>query len=62
MLFRSADWSYHYALNMVKGRWEPGEEAISKDRDLIFKYATDVIGGRLPEWMEEILLGAAQTA
>ncbi len=38
-----AFWSYKYARNVIKGRWVPGEAAISKDAGYSFWYAEAVI-------------------
>ena len=41
-----AKYSYCYARNVIKGRWELGEAAISKKAWYSYCYARDVIGGR----------------
>ncbi len=46
--------SYNYALNVIKGRFEKGEEAISKKADYSYKYALNVIKGRFEQGEEAI--------
>ena len=47
-------WSYNYALDVIKGPWKRGEEAISKDSLWSYHYANDIIKGPL-ESGEEII-------
>jgi ATP:corrinoid adenosyltransferase len=46
MIARSAEWSYRYSYDFVKGPWEPGEDAISKSTEYSYHYAHEVIKGR----------------
>ena len=46
--------SYKYACNVIKGRWEKGEDAISKDSWFSYYYARDVIKERW-ELGEEVI-------
>lgn len=39
-------WPYLYALNIVKGRWEPGEDRISRELFPSLAYAKNVLKGR----------------
>ena len=41
-------YSYHYAKNVIKGRWEPGEASIATDDVYSYYYARCVIKGRFP--------------
>lgn len=41
--------AYHYALNVIKGRWPEGEPVIAKDLRWATSYAEFVIKGRWPE-------------
>ena len=43
---KSAKSSYLYALNILKGRFEKGEDVISKDAYYSYCYARDVLKGR----------------
>ena len=62
VISKSADYSCWYARNVIKGPWEPGEEAISKDKGTLANYALQVIMGRLPEHLEKILLSDEEEA
>lgn len=42
----SPAYSYSYAKDILKGRFEQGEPAISKNASYSLKYAKDVLGGR----------------
>lgn len=42
-------WCYHYAINVIKGRWTKAEEYIKKDAEWAYYYAYDVIKVR---WLE----------
>ena len=44
--FYNAKGAYGYALDVVKGRWEEGEEIISQHSIYSFEYAAQVLGGR----------------
>lgn len=44
----SAEHSYTYAKDVIKGRFLPGEKAISLDAEFSHYYALDVIKGRFP--------------
>ena len=41
--------AYHYATDILKGRWPEGEEAIATNPDWAYHYAGYVIRGRWPE-------------
>jgi len=43
---KSARDSYHYALNVLQGRFEKGEDIISKSTWYSYRYARDVLKGR----------------
>ena len=43
------DWAYHYARDVIKGRWPEGEPAIATHPGYVYLYAKDVIRGRWPE-------------
>ena len=40
------DYSYFYASNIIKGRWEKGERSIATDYYLSYYYAFNIINGR----------------
>jgi len=42
----AAMWAYHYAREVIKGRFEAGEAAIARDAACAYLYARDVIKGR----------------
>jgi len=46
IISKDAKYSFHYAQDVIRGRWELGEAAISQDADYSFRYAFDVIKGR----------------
>ena len=37
------EYSYRYALNIIKGPWKKGEDIISKYPEFSYQYARDVI-------------------
>jgi hypothetical protein len=41
--------AYHYARDVIQGRWKQGEKIIAADAHFAYKYAKDVIKGR---WIE----------
>ena len=43
IIIEDPQWSYFYALNVIKGRWDEGEDTISKDPKWSYYYATVVI-------------------
>lgn len=51
----SAEYSFLYAKNILKGRFEMGEKAISKSDEFCFKYAAGIVGGSLPKKMHEFM-------
>jgi len=46
IISKDAGYSYYYAINIIKGRWELGEPTISKDVYYSYIYAKDVVKGR----------------
>lgn len=42
-------WAYHYALEVIKGRFPEGEPAIAKSPAYAYYYADDILKGRFPE-------------
>ena len=46
LISQNAYYSYDYAKNVIKGRFELGEKAISQDAEFSYLYARDVIKGR----------------
>jgi len=53
---KNAYWSYYYARDVIKGRWELGEAVISKNTQYSYGYAIGIIKGRLPDFMHNALL------
>lgn len=51
----SAEYSFLYAKNILKGRFEMGEKSISKSDEFCFKYAAGIVGGSLPKKMHEFM-------
>lgn len=51
----SAEYSFLYAKNILKGRFEIGEKSISKSDEFCFKYAACIVGGSLPKKMHEFM-------
>lgn len=49
-------WPYLYALNVIKGRWEEGEDRISKEMFASLAYAKNVLKGRFLLAEEDILV------
>jgi len=47
--------SFNYAKYVLKSRFELGEKSIAKVSDLCLKYATSIIGGKLPKKMHEAM-------
>jgi len=45
-IIQDAEYSYLYARDIIKGRWELAEPIISKDAFYSYRYATDVIKDR----------------
>jgi len=43
---KDAEYSYLYAINIIKGRWELGEAIISKDAYFSYYYAINIIKDR----------------
>lgn len=39
---------YHYALNVIQGRWEEAEPIISTDVEIAYEYAKNILKGRFP--------------
>jgi len=46
IIIKNVFYSYLYAKDVIKGKWELGEPTISKDARYSFLYALDVIKGR----------------
>lgn len=46
LIATSAQYSYYYAKDVIKGRWEPGEAAIATSAQYSYCYAEYVIKGR----------------
>ena len=42
-------WAYNYARDVLKGRFELGEESISKNSELSYYYARDILKGRFTD-------------
>jgi len=53
---KNAYWSYYYAKDVIKGRWELGEPTISKYAEYSYFYARYVIKGRLPDFMHNQMI------
>jgi len=54
---KDSGYSFSYAKYVIKGRWELGEPSISKDAGYYsFYYATDVIKGKLPDFMHNQMI------
>jgi len=49
-----ADWSYKYAIDVIKGPFELGEKSIAKDPAFSAKYARHILKGRFPAGEEAI--------
>ena len=47
---------YGYSMDVIKGRWIEAEDVIMTDPMISFRYAVDVIGGKLPEKMHNMML------
>jgi hypothetical protein len=47
-------WAYWFALEVIKGPWPKGEDAISQDCEWSYNYARDVIKGPWPEGEDTI--------
>jgi len=56
---KNAEYSYLYAINVLKGRFEMGEKAISKDAEYSYCYARDVLEGRF-EMGEKAISNSAE--
>jgi len=55
-ILKDAYWSYRYALDVIKDRWELAEPVILKDAFYSCLYAKYIIKGRLPDFMHNALL------
>jgi len=56
IILKDAMCSYIYARDVIEGRWEQGEAAISKSAYYSYLYARDVIKGRLPDLIHNQML------
>jgi len=56
IICKNTHWSYCYALNVIKGRWELAEPTISKDAYYSYCYAKYVIKGKLPDFMHNQMI------
>ena len=56
ILSQDAHYSFFYAKEVIKGRWELGENAISQDIYFSFLYAKDVLKNKLPEIMHNKMI------
>ena len=54
----SAKYSYFYALNVLKTRFEAGEKSIATDAWCSYRYASDVLNGRFEAGEETIATDA----
>jgi hypothetical protein len=54
--------AYHYAKDVIKGRWPEAEPVIMKNPGTAYHYAKDVIKGRWPEAEPYIIQGAKSTS
>ena len=59
IISQDARYSFFYAKEVVKGRWELGENAISQDTYFSFLYAKDVLKNKLPELMHNKMIAYA---
>jgi len=55
-IIKDAEYSYLYARDIIKGKWELGEPIISKYVYWSYLYATDVIEGKLPDFMHNQMI------
>jgi hypothetical protein len=53
---KDAIYSYIYARDFIKGRFELGENAIAKDTEYSYYYAKEIIKGKLPEFMHNQMI------
>ena len=56
ILSQDARYSFFYAKDIIKGRWELGENTISQDIYFSFLYAKDVLKNKLPELMHNMMI------
>jgi hypothetical protein len=54
LILRSGYWSYIYARDVIRGRWEAGERIIASNAHISCAYARDVIRGRWEKGESEI--------
>jgi len=53
---KDAQYSFLYARDIIKGKWELGEPIISKYAYLSYYYALYVIKGKLPDFMHNQMI------
>jgi len=56
IICKNAYYSYHYATDVIKGRWELAEPVISQDAFMSYCYAKNVIKGKLPDFMHNQMI------
>ena len=49
-------YAYHYARDIIKGRWIEAESIISTSSYYAYLYALSIINGKLPENMHNMML------
>lgn len=59
IISKSSFHSCNYAHNVLKGRFEKGEESIGKDLKICYSYAKFVIKGQLPDDLHCIMMANA---
>jgi len=55
-ILTSVMFSYHYALDVIKGRWIEAEDVIMTDPMYSYLYAFQIVRGKLPEKMHNMMI------
>ena len=58
IILQDVHWTYYYALEVVKSRWEEGEASISTKAQYAYFYARNILKGRWEEGEEIIATNA----
>ena len=55
IIITDPEYSYFYAINIIKGPFKKGEDIISKDSTRSYQYARDIKKGRFPKGEKSII-------
>ena len=61
LISTNAEFSYHYANDVLDDRFFLGENAISQDSFFAYNYAKHIVHGKLPESMHNAMIAHAIT-